>query len=251
MAGKVSRNTLLLNADLRNPEVDTGTFVSPTLTTPAITGGTQSAPSITNPTVTTGTFATPALTTPTLTGALSGGTLNTDLAGAAAAVDGNLVEADTNPTVLPTNATVDLKGPQVKKLTITLAADTLDILAANDYGSLQLSGDMPAFYRVLATELDFTFTHTDLTGDASTVDVGVGSVATASTDFLGSGEGDVWSSQDATGTTTGTVDVGPAVGAAMTTSSGNLFLQASSPVTAGTGVLTLTGDIVIWYIPLL
>jgi hypothetical protein len=242
MAGKLSRNTLILNADLRNPEVDAGTFVSPTLTTPVLT----------NPAVTTGTFDTPALTTPTLTGALTGGTLDTDLAGAAAAIDGNIVEADTNPTVLPTNATVAVVGPQVKKLTVTLAADTLSMTAANDYGGLQLSDDLPAAYRIVATKLALTFTHSDLAGDASTVDVAVGTVVTASTDFSNAGEDDLRGKIDATGTTTGTVTGAAAVGAAevpgVTT---DLFLNASSPVTSGTGVLTLTGTVEVWYVPLL
>lgn len=232
MAGKQSRNTLFLNADLRNPEVNAGTFV--------------------NPVVTTGTFATPALTTPTLTGALSGGTLNSDLAGAAAAIDGTLVEDDTDATVLPTNATVVAKVAPVKHVTITLAADTLDMDSGDDFGALQLSDDLPAAYRVVACSLALTFTHADLTGDASTVDVALGTVTTASTDFSNAGEDDLREKIDATGTTTGTVAGALAVGASeipgVTT---DLFLNASSPVTAGTGVLTLTGDIDLWYIPLL
>jgi hypothetical protein len=242
MAGKRTRKILHQNAELRSPVVDA----------PAITGGTLTTPTLTNPAVTTGTFDTPALTTPTLTGALTGGTLNTDLSGAAAAIDGNVVEADTNPTVLPTNATVAVLGPQVKKLTITLAADTLDIEAANDFGALQLTNDLPAAYRIVACSLALTFTHSDLAGDASTVDVALGTVTTASTDFSNAGEDDVRGKIDATGTTTGTIAGATAVGASeipgVTT---DLFLNASSPVTAGTGVLTLTGDIDLWYIPLL
>ena len=226
MAGKRTRKILHQNAELRSPVVDA----------PVITGGTQASPTI---------------TTPVLSGALAGGTLNTDLAGAAAAVDGNLVEADTNPTVLPTNATVAVLGPQVKKLTITLAADTLDMDSGDDFGALQLSDDLPATYRILACKLALTFTHADLTGDASTVDVALGTVTTASTDFSNAGEDDLREKIDATGTTTGTVTGATAVGASeipgVTT---DLFLNASSPVTAGTGVLTLTGTIEIWYVPL-
>lgn len=248
MAGKLSRNLLILNADLRSPAIDTPVIVGGTLASPTLT-----TPTLTNPTVTTGTFATPALTTPTLTGALVGGTLNSNVSGAAAALDGNLVEAVANPTVLPASASVVMKSPLVKHMTITLAEDTLNIPAANNYGALQLTATLPALYRILAVSLTgLTFTHADLTGDASTVDIALGTVVTASTAFGNAGEKDIHAKIDATGTTTGTI-AGPVAVAAseipgVTT---DLFLNASSPVAAGTGVLTLTGDIDIWYVPLL
>lgn len=243
MAGKLARNTLILNADLRDPVLTGGTLASPTLTTPTLI----------TPTVTDGTFASPALTTPALTGALAGGTLNTDLAGAAAALDGNLVEAVSNPTVLPTNATVVMQSPLVKHMTITLAADTLSMTAANDFGSLQLTATLPALYRIQAVSLTgLTFTHTDLAGDASTVDIALGTVVTASIDFSNAGEDDIRAKIDATGTTTGTISGPVAIAASeIPGNTTDLFLNASSPVTAGTGILTLTGDIDIWYIPLL
>lgn len=146
---------------------------------------------------------------------------------------------------------VALAAP-VKHLTITLAADTLSIADSDDFGALQLSDDLPAAYRIVACSLALTFTHADLTGDASTVTVALGTVTTASTAFSNAGEDDIREVIAATGTTTGTIAGVEAIGASeipgVTT---DLFLNAASPVTTGTGVLTLTGDIDVWYIPLL
>ncbi len=236
MSFKRTRRALHQNAELRAPTISDG----------VLTGGTLASATLTD-----AALADPVLTDPVVSGALSGGTLNTDLAGAAAALSGNLLEG-ANPTVLPTGATLDVKSPPVLHATITLAADTLDIEAANDYGALQLSNDLPAAYMLVATKLALTFTHADLTGDASTVDVAVGTVTTASVDFTNAGEDDLREKIDATGTTTGTVTGLAAAGASLVPGiTTDLFLNASSPVTAGTGVLTLTGDIDVWYIPLL
>lgn len=258
MSGKRTRKTLHQNAEFRAPTMTDAVLTDAVLTTPAITGGTQSSPTITTPVLTTpaltnGTQDSPAITTPTLVGALSGGTLNTDLAGAAAAIEGALLDSPTPPTVDPTGATVAFQAPVAQRMTITLAADDLSIPHADDYGSIQLSGDMPTAYILLGSAAALTFTHVLLTGDASTVQMAVGTIAAVNTALSGDAD-DTVANVAATGTTTGTYAVAaaanPAAGIAAGVT-GDLYLNAESPVTASDiGVLTITGTIDVWYIPL-
>lgn len=230
MTGKRTRRTLHQNAELRSPVIDAAA-----LSAPVITGGTQASPTI---------------TTPVLSGALSGGTLNTDLAGAAAALEGALLDSPAAPTADPSGASVAMQSPVPQRATFTLVNATISVPNADDYGSVLVSDDMPTAYVLLGSAAALTFTHTDLTGDASTVDMAVGTTAAVNTALSGAAD-DTVANIDATGTTTGTwtaAAVAQGVAAGVTN---DLYLNASVLVgSSDTGVLTISGTIDIWYIPL-
>lgn len=230
MGGKRTRRTLHQNAEFRAPVIGDAA-----LTDPVIVGGTQDSPTI---------------TTPVLSGALSGGTLNTDLAGAAAALEGALLDSPVAPTADPAGASVAMQSPVPQRATFTLVNATISVPEADDYGSVLVSDDMPTAYILLGSAAALTFTHADLAGDASTVDMAVGTTAAANTALSGDAD-DTVANIDATGTTTGTwtaAAVALAVAAGVTN---DLYLNASVAVDPTfTGILTISGTIDIWFIPL-
>lgn len=159
--------------------------------------------------------------------------------------------------LLPTAATgvtAAARTLPVRSMLFTVTALALTMSAANDYGSVKLC-DLPnTNLIILGAAVDLTGTVSGFASDVGTaVDLAIGTVATASAAFSNAGEKDIVPKIDGTGAgTTSTI-----VGANTSTeankfiaagASNALYINASDPVTSGTGTLTLTGTVEIFYI---
>lgn len=139
---------------------------------------------------------------------------------------------------------------------LTLAAFVVSMTAANDFGGTLLV-DLPnSKLLIVGTVVDLAVTVAGLaTNTAVSLDVAVGTVTTASAAFSNAGEKDIVAKIDGVGATaTGTVKGASA--AAETNvlvaagATNKLWLNASSPVTSGTGTATFTGTIDVYYVDL-
>lgn len=144
------------------------------------------------------------------------------------------------------------RPPQWVRLRLTAAV--LSMTAANDYGSLKLA-DLPnANLQILGAKFALTATMAGFASNVGTaLDVALGTVATASAAFSNAGEKDLIPKVDATGAgATATIaGAGTSTEAEKFIAAGTnaVYLNASSPVTSGTGTLTITGyvDLLVQY----
>jgi hypothetical protein len=93
----------------------------------------------------------------------------------------------TSPTA---SITVAEKGSVIHRSVLSLAAKSVSVLAANDYGSTKLV-DLPNTNILIVgciVDLTATLTGGCLTAGAATVDVAIGTVATTTTAFSNAGE---------------------------------------------------------------
>jgi len=146
------------------------------------------------------------------------------------------------------------KGLVIARYRFKLAGQTLNIAAANDYGGLQLVDNFPVKnYLIVGAMFNLAYGVAGFAvnqGDA--MDFALGTVTTASAAFSNAGEDDLIEKVDGVGaSTTGTAkghsfDLGsPALIFRDAGANNDLFLNASSAVTSGTGVITFTtGSIV-------
>lgn len=145
--------------------------------------------------------------------------------------------------------------PMLRREKLTLTNFTVDVLAANDYGSSKL-------FTFPANNILFLFALLDLTAlvagfatnTVATVDLALGTVATTSTDFSNAGEDDITLKIDgvgaaATGTIKGVSD-STLVNQFIAAGTNAVYANVSDPVTTGTGTLTLNGVIEITYLDL-
>jgi len=144
-----------------------------------------------------------------------------------------------------------------QRIRLRLSGQVLSVAAANDYGSLKLC-DLPAGNLImLGVIVDLTGVVAGFASDVGTaVDLALGTVVTASTTFVNAGEDDLMEKIDGTGAgTTATLK-----GAGMTDGSlanvklpagaKAVWLNASDPVTTGTGTITLSGVVDLYYLDL-
>lgn len=168
-------------------------------------------------------------------------------------VGGGVAITPAAPTAA-TFVTQTLRTLPVRSVLFNLAAFTVAMSAANDFGSRKLC-DLPnTNLIILGAAIDLTGTVSGFASDVGTaVDLALGTVATASAAFSNAGEKDIVPKIDGTGAGT-TVTI---TGANTTTekntfiaagASNAIFVNASDPVTTGTGTLTLAGTIELFYI---
>lgn len=138
-----------------------------------------------------------------------------------------------------------------KRVTMQLAAVVLSMTAAQDFGSLKLC-DLPTTnLRFKGAFVDLSITVAGLTTNtAVSVDVALGTVATASAAFSNAGEQNLIQKIDGVGgTATGTVkgasatEGTPVTQVELAAGAKAVYLNASSPVTSGTGTVTITGTV--------
>lgn len=134
----------------------------------------------------------------------------------------------------------------LQKTRFKLDGAVLSILAANDYGSLQLC-DLPNSNLVIAGALvDASYVVSGFATDqGDSIDWALGTVAITSTDFSNNGEADIVDEFDGTGgTSTGAAaassvaNSSPAQVFVAAGASNDIFLNAQGAVTTGTGTIT-------------
>lgn len=136
------------------------------------------------------------------------------------------------------------------RLEFNLSAFSVSVLAANDYGSAKLC-DLPSSnLQVLGAIVDLISSQSGFTSNnGSAIDLAIGTAATASTDFSGTNEKNLVAKIDGTGTTVGSIlgsSVEGAVGlVGLAQGAKSVYVNVADPVTAGTGVLLLTGKIIL------
>lgn len=142
------------------------------------------------------------------------------------------------------------------KLVLTLDAVQVPIAAADDFGSALLATFPETNLLITATVADLTFEVAGLTSDvATTVDMAIGTVATASADFSNAGEDDLMPKFDGVGAgATGSLQ------GAASSSTVNVYLEAAadnevylnvaSPVATGEGTITVSGTITLFVLDL-
>ncbi len=135
-----------------------------------------------------------------------------------------------------------------------LAGKTLSMAAANDFGALQLVDNLPVKnFLIVGALFDLVYSVAGFAvnqGDA--MDFALGTVTTASAAFSNAGEDDLIEKVDGVGAGASGTAIGhffdltsPAVIFKDAGANNDLFLNASSAVTSGTGVITFaTGSIV-------
>lgn len=153
---------------------------------------------------------------------------------------------------------LDSKALPIKRATLTLSAEAVNIASANDYGSVKLV-DLPVkFLLIKAVDLDLDVTVSGFATDqASTLDMAVGTVALSSTDFSNTGEQDLVDEYGAVGAmATGTANghsfsnANPADFYIADGATYDIYLNVQGAVTSGTGIATFTGTVDIFYIDL-
>ena len=175
---------------------------------------------------------------PTITGGTISATTTITTAGGAQTVP---------VTFTPDSGTItvgDSQVPLVGYIQITLTATPISIAAANDYGGILL-GTFDNNHVPISTHGNVTFTHTGLTGDATSVTLGVGTAVASDVALTNSGGSDIVFPSAATGTTTGSWLNKQEQFPALDLDPTSLYLNAASAVPSGTGVLTVTGTICI------
>jgi hypothetical protein len=140
----------------------------------------------------------------------------------------------------------------IRKARLTLTAERLTILEANDYGSIELVTFPNKHILLLGVVMDLTATGDGETGGVETitdVDVAIGSVATTSTDFSNAGEKAYMAKVDvqAAGVTEGASTSSEAPVLITAGAANKLILNASCSITAD-GYVDLTGWIDVFYI---
>lgn len=151
-------------------------------------------------------------------------------------------------------ARVDQHSRPMQRSIINLSAFAVSVAAANDFGSTKLC-DLPnTAILIVSCALELTGTVAGFTSDVGTaVDLALGTVATASAAFSNAGEKDLIPKIDGTGAgTTATIK-----GQGTTTekllfiapgSSNAIYVNVADPVTTGTGILTLSGFVIVnWF----
>lgn len=134
-----------------------------------------------------------------------------------------------------------------------LSALSVSLLAANDYGSVKLC-DLPTnALQILSVMVDLTSTQSGFaSNNGSAIDLAIGTAATASTDFSGTNEKNLVAKIDGTGTTAGSVVGSSIEGSVAVTGLAQgakaVYLNVADPVTSGTGILLLSGKVIIEYL---
>lgn len=165
-----------------------------------------------------------------------------------------------NPTDPTPNTGVTLTQKEhvpVYKATLTLADFDIDMDSGDDFGGTKLV-DLPTNNLVIvAVNVDLAATVSGLaTNTVETVDFAVGTATTASTDFSNGGEDNLMEKVDgvgaaATGTIKGASGSDGGLGnVVLAAGSKAIYLNASSPVTTGTGTVTLDGTVEVFYMDL-
>lgn len=167
-----------------------------------------------------------------------------------ATIDGHLVDHGTPPT--PNTAAgisrANYSRPP-ERLVFTFVNAVLSMTAANDFGGLEICALPNANLVLMGAKINVTAVMAGFASNVGTaLDMALGTVTTASAAFSNAGEMDLIPKIDGTGAgTTATV-----AGRGTTTeankwvaagASNKVFLNASSPVTSGTGTLTINGTV--------
>lgn len=154
-----------------------------------------------------------------------------------------------------TGASIERKFGVLRVAEITLSSFVVSMTAANDFGGTKIC-DLPnTNLLVMGVMVDLAVTVAGLaTNTAASLDVAIGTVTTASVDFSNAGEDNLVAKIDGVGATaTGTVEghSGALTSVLVTAGASNaLYLNASSPVTTGTGTATFSGTIRVFYFDL-
>lgn len=135
-----------------------------------------------------------------------------------------------------------------------LEGKTLSMAAADDFGALQLVNNFPVKNMLICGAL-FNLAYTVAgfaTNTGVTTDWALGTVTTASTDFSNAGEDDLIEKVDGVGATAAGTAKGhffdltsPGLIFKDAGANNDLFLNASQPVTSGTGVITFTAGSIV------
>lgn len=147
--------------------------------------------------------------------------------------------------------TEQVKPPKEAVLTLTDAE--IEVAAADDFGNLLLLTLPNTNIRVLGVVVDLAVALDGFASDvATTLDMAVGTVLTASTDFSNAGEDNLCQKIDGVGAgTPGTVkgaSDSTIADVELTAAADNkIYLNAACPVTADTGTLTLNGTVKVLY----
>lgn len=161
------------------------------------------------------------------------------------------------PDALPTPAgtiSVEHYAQPIMRTRFKLAGQTLSMAAASDFGALQIVDNLPVKNRLIIGALfNLAWTMAGFTSDvATTVDVALGTVTTASVDFSNAGEDSLIEKVDGVGAgASGTAKghffdlASPAVIFQDAGANNDIFLNASSPVATGTGVITFTAGSIV------
>lgn len=171
----------------------------------------------------------------------------------------NLIDRD---SVLPSGPLAGISIMEhhriVKEAEFVFSGVVLSIPNADDFGNVKIC-DLPATnILILGAVLDLAIVTAGLTvNTAAAVDMALGTVPTASVDFSNAGEDSLIEKMDGVGATpTGTMkgasaSIGAGLGPVRFASGAKpLHLNASSAVAAGTGTVTITGHIRLFYIDL-
>ncbi len=147
---------------------------------------------------------------------------------------------------------MEFAGFPMLRARFLLAGKTISMAAASDFGAIQLC-DLPNKNLILAgAMIDAAYTVAGFaTNTGVTTDWAIGTVTTASVDFSNTGEDNLMEKVDGVGATAaGTVKghsfdmASPALIFLDAAATNDVFLNASQPVTSGTGVITFTGGFV-------
>lgn len=156
--------------------------------------------------------------------------------------------------VAATSVKAEARTLPVRSILFTVSALAISMAAADDFGSAKLC-DLPnTNLIILGAAVDLTGTVSGFTSDVGTaVDLAIGTVATASAAFSNAGEKDIVPKIDGTGagttaTITGRNTTTEKLAFIAAGASNALYINASDPVTSGTGVLTLSGTVEIFYV---
>lgn len=160
---------------------------------------------------------------------------------------------DNGADVTPNTAAgvaMDSRMRPVRMARLTLTDVEVSIAAASDFGSVKLI-DFPATtVVVLGINLDLVATADgSVITDVTTVDYAVGTAALASTDFSGAGEDNLVAENDVASGGVMNARTTAALSLPLTLDAGNndVYLNVQAAVTAGTGTVSFTGTVDIFY----
>jgi hypothetical protein len=142
----------------------------------------------------------------------------------------------------------------IKRAILTLTAAELEMISTENYGDLLLATFANTNILILGAVVDLAVTMAGFATDVLTsLDIAIGTVPTASTDFSNASEDDLCQKIDgvgagATGTVKGAVAAAIGVVAKTAAADNKVYLNGSSPVTTGTAVATVTGTVEILYV---
>jgi hypothetical protein len=150
--------------------------------------------------------------------------------------------------------TLGEQAQPIKRAVLTLTAAELDMAAADNFGSLLLATLPNTNILILGAVVDLAVVMSGFASNVlTTLDIAVGTAATASTDFSGANEDNLCQKIDgvgagASGTVKGAVAAAIGVVALTAAADNKIYLNGSSPVTTGTGTATCTGTVEILYV---